>query len=140
MEAAEVARDVVEVVDDLVVGQRRPEHAGQVGGDGAVASTEQQRGPATLAPVAVHRDHGVDVVEEGGQRGRLRRPVPMRWHVPLQVGRQHDGIQRRTGALGRLASDDVGLLLQRPAVQRHEPDVRAQLDDFAHAGLGQEFT
>src|ERR1700744_7714 len=68
MQAPQFRRDVVEVGDDLVAGQR--DVAGQVVGQGAIAAAGQQLRAAADAAVAGQRYRGVHVVGELGEPGR----------------------------------------------------------------------
>ena len=74
MEAAQGLWDVVEVGHDRVLGECGAKVRREMICKHPVVSAEQQGGPEVLAPVAVHGDDDVDVVEERGQRGGVLRP------------------------------------------------------------------
>src|SRR5206468_2930935 len=80
---------------DLVHREAAPEVVPDVLGQGAVATTEQERRPHPGAPVAVDGDDVVHVVEEASQRLRRRGVYLARRDVPLQVRRMVDAVVRR---------------------------------------------
>ena len=68
VQALQLDRDLLQVVDGLVLGHGGAQVAGDMRRKLAVAAAEQDRGAHRDPMEAVDRDHRVDVVEEGAQR------------------------------------------------------------------------
>ena len=58
-------RYAIQIVDDLVLGQRPANVPGDVVCEVSVGATKEKISPATSQPVAVHSDHDVTVIDEG---------------------------------------------------------------------------
>ena len=62
----------------------------------------------------------------------------MRREVPAEVLGLHDGVEGRARRLGRPGRDLGGAPLERTAVDRHEPELRPELDSFGDSGMREE--
>ena len=111
---------------------------GDAAGERAVAAADQERRPHAGAPVAVDRDHGVDVVDEGPERGGRRGVEQRRRHVPVQVVGLADGVERRPRPVGRRGGHDVGALLEAAAVDGQEPEPAAHRAHLFHPGVPEQ--
>jgi hypothetical protein len=138
VQPAQAGGDQVEVIDHVVTLESGPQVGPEVGGEASVAPAEQEAAPERAPAEAVHGDHRVDVVEEGGHGRRLVRAALDGRDVPAQVGRLADGVERGSGPGRHRLGHHVGPLLERAAVERHEPEPRAQLEHLLDALTAQQ--
>ena len=143
IDAAEPARDGVEVVDHLVVGQGRPQARAQRRRQRAVAAADQQRGvELVVAPVPVHGDHHVDVVEEpassGASAGSCSCDGTWRFRSSGCTITYHDAPDRRAAATAISAVAGSRSAVQGEEPDRQPPPGRCEHLLLHHVGVGQQ--
>ncbi len=106
--------------------------------EGAVLAADEQCRPHAFAPVAVHGHDDLHMIEELGERLRLLGSHFGRRDVPPEARGLEDGIERRARLLRGCRRDDVGDLLQRAPVVRHEAERRTKLDDLFDARMSEQ--
>ena len=129
--SAELSRDRLEVIDDLVATrQTASEVMRHVARERSVRSAEKEVTPEASPPVAVDCDHHLDVVEEPsegcglfGIERRGAEVIPVGWCL-------EDRVERRTGPLGDRGGDHIRGAFEITAVIRHDPKAAAELTDL----------